>query len=88
MEWCEDDDSSITNDGQRVSFEGRYSAWQNRLTGQTVANGAAIKFRNVQDAGAVIDRVTHATRDLVRIHGVSFNIDDHTTLQTGPERRG
>ena len=81
MEWCEDNDSSITNDGQGTSFKGCYSAWENRLTGYTVSNSYAVKFRNVQDAGPVIDHVTDASRDLVRIHGVSFEIQDHTTLE-------
>ncbi len=80
MEWCDDDDQTGKDD-QASSFEGCYSAWENRLTGYTVSNQATVKVRKVQDAGAVIDRVTETAGDLVRIHGVRFETDDHTTLE-------
>ena len=70
-----------TKDGRGASFQGCYSAWENRLTGYTVSNQVTVKVRKVEDAGAIIDQVAQAAGDLVRIHGVRFDIDDHTALE-------
>ena len=81
VERCEDDDDRRQKDGQSASFMTCYNAWENRLTGYTVSNQAKVKVRKVEDAGTIIDQVAQAAGDLVRIHGVRFDIDDHTTLE-------
>ena len=81
VEWCEDDYDRTGKDDQASSFEGCYPAWENRLTGYTVSNQARVKVRKVENAGTIIDQVAQAAGDLVCIHGVRFDIDDHTTLE-------
>ncbi len=81
VERCEDDDDRTGNDGQPASFMTCYNAWENRLTGYTVSNQATVKVRKVEDAGTIIGQVTQAAGDLIRIHGVRFDIEDHTALE-------
>ena len=81
VQWCEDDEKSAGIASPGALLSGCYSSWENRLTGYTASNRATVKVRKVQEAGAVIDRVTETAGDLVRIHGVRFDIDDPTPLQ-------
>ena len=81
VEWCDDDENGAVNASPGAFLSGCYTAWENRLTGYTASNQATVKVRNVLDAGHVIDRVTETAGDLVRIHGVRFDIDDPTPLQ-------
>ena len=81
VEWCDDDAGRTGKDGQAQSSMGCYNAWENRLTGYTVSNQASVKVRRVQDAGAIIDQVTGAAGHLVRIDGISFDIDDPSPFQ-------
>ena len=53
-----------------------YKAWENRLIGYSVSNQATVKVRNLDDTGSVIDKVADSAGDLVRINGVSFQIEN------------
>ena len=91
IERCDDDSSgseskesaSITTEGpEETSTEKTcYRAWENRLMGYTVSNQAAVKVRNLDNAGSIIDAVADVAGDLVRINGVSFQIEDTQALQ-------
>ena len=51
------------------------------LTGYRVSNIVQAKIRQVADAGDVIDAAAEAGGDVVRIQGISFDINDPSPLQ-------
>lgn len=52
-----------------------------RFMGYTVTNQASVKVHNLDDLGAIIDNVTKAGGDLTRLQGITFTIEDPSTLQ-------
>lgn len=74
----EDDSSAGTSSWSRRNC---YDVWENRLIGYSVSNQASVKIRDLEDAGTIIDQVTEAAGDQVRIQGVSFDIDDPQPLR-------
>ena len=50
------------------------------LVGYTVSNSAAIKIRDLDTVGAVIDGVATAGGDSTRINGISFTVEDTKPL--------
>ena len=46
------------------------------LVGYTVSNSAAIKIRDLDDVGAIVDAVADAGGDATRINGISFTVED------------
>ncbi|MFQ5925614.1 MAG: SIMPL domain-containing protein [Dehalococcoidia bacterium] len=46
------------------------------LLGYRVTNMVSVKIRNVDGTGRIIDAAAQAGGDLIRIHGVSFTVDD------------
>ena len=81
VERCEDDDDGETEGAQTESSETCYKVWESRLIGYTVTNQASVKIRDLDDVGTIIDEVADAAGDLVRIRGISFDIDDPQDLQ-------
>ena len=81
VERCEDDEDDDSKSVQAESSDTCYKVWENRLIGYTVSNQASVKIRDLDDVGTIIDEVTEAAGDLVRIRGISFNIDDPQPLQ-------
>ena len=55
--------------------------WEYVLTGYAVSNQATVKIRDLDSAGAVIDAVTAAAGDLIRVHGIDFGIEDAEELE-------
>jgi len=51
---------------------------QSEITGYQVTNSIIAKVRDVTRAGTVIDAVVNAAGDLIRINGISFDVDDPT----------
>jgi uncharacterized protein YggE len=51
---------------------------QEYLVGYRVTNTVTVKIRKIEDAGSIIDAVTSAAGDDVRINNISFTIDDPT----------
>lgn len=58
-----------------------YTVWESRLIGYEVSNQASVKIRNLSNVGTIIDQVTEAAGDLVRINGINFNIENPQPLQ-------
>ena len=58
-----------------------YTVWESRLIGYEVSNQASVKIRNLSNIGTIIDQVTEAAGDLVRINGINFNIENPQPLQ-------
>jgi uncharacterized protein YggE len=81
VERCEDDVDNAKVGAQTESSETCYKVWENRLVGYTVSNQASVKIRDLDDVGTIIDEVAEAAGDLVRIRGISFNIEDPQDLQ-------
>ncbi len=52
------------------------------LVGYRVTNMVTIKIRDVEATGQIIDAAAKAGGDLVRIHGVSFTVDDPSTYES------
>jgi uncharacterized protein YggE len=50
------------------------------IVGYTVNNTVTAKLRDLDSAGSVIDAAAFATGDAIRLHGVSFSIDDTSDL--------
>jgi hypothetical protein len=50
------------------------------IVGYTVNNTVTAKLRDLGEAGRVIDAAAFATGDAIRLHGVSFSIDDTSDL--------
>ena len=80
IERCEDSDSEEGNK-EKSAGESCFTIWENRLTGYSVSNQVSVKVRDLDNAGAIIDKVTDAAGDLVRINGISFNLEDPQELQ-------
>ena len=59
-----------------------YSTNAQRLLGYRVSTTVRAKIRNVQETGAVLDSVTTAAGDEVRISGLRFSIEDNAELIT------
>jgi uncharacterized protein YggE len=51
-----------------------------RITGYAVTNAVTAKLRAIDQAGALIDAVTFAVGDAIRLNGISFSIDDTSAL--------
>jgi uncharacterized protein YggE len=51
-----------------------------RITGYWVNNSVSVKVRDLDSVSAVIDDAVEAVGDPIRINGVSFTVDDPTTL--------
>ena len=62
-EWME-----VIEDGQRSGKQ--------VLMGYTVSNSASVKIRDLDGVGNIIDEVTTAGGDLIRINGISFTVED------------
>ena len=58
-----------------------YKVWESRLIGYAVSNQASVKIRDLDNVGDIIDQVAEAAGDLVRINGISFNIEDPEPLR-------
>lgn len=79
---CDDEEEDESSAGTSSwSRKNCYDVWENRLIGYSVSNQASVKIRDLEDAGTIIDQVTEAAGDLVRIQGVSFDIDDPQPLR-------
>ncbi len=82
VERCDSDDASDNEGAQeQVSKKSCYMVWENRLIGYSVSNQATVKIRNLGNVGSIIDTVAEAAGNLVRINGISFNVDDPQELQ-------
>ena len=55
------------------------------LIGYRVTNMVTVKIRDVEATGQIIDAAAKAGGDLIRIHGVSFTVDD-TSIYEGQVR--
>lgn len=55
--------------------------WDYVLTGYAVSNQVMVKIRDLDRAGAVIDAVTGAAGDLIRVNGIDFGIEDSEELE-------
>lgn len=79
VERCDDADT----EGERESSREKscYKVWESRLIGYQVSNQASVKVRNLSNIGTIIDQVTEAAGDLVRINGINFNIENPQPLQ-------
>jgi uncharacterized protein YggE len=51
------------------------------LEGYQVSNQLAVKVRDLESVGAIIDGVVEATGDIVRINGINFSIEDSQALE-------
>jgi uncharacterized protein len=51
-----------------------------KITGFSAQDTVTAKLRNIKDAGPLIDAVTFAVGDAVRLNGISFSIDDTNAL--------
>ena len=72
----------ITTTDYSIYPEYDYSNNAERLLGYRVANTVRAKIRSVQDTGAVLDAVTAAAGDEVRVSGLRFSIEDNAELIT------
>jgi len=53
-----------------------WTEWDNTIIGYEVTNTVTVKIRDIEATGRIIDAVAKAGGDLIRIHGVSFTVDD------------
>ncbi len=49
---------------------------RDRVTGYQVSNNLRVMIREVDDAGAILDAVVATGGDYIRVHGISFMLDD------------
>jgi uncharacterized protein YggE len=55
--------------------------WEQELAGYSVSNQVSVKVRDLSGIGTIIDQVTDAAGDLVRVNGISFTIEDIDPLK-------
>lgn len=72
----------ITTTDYSIYPEYDYTTNAQRLLGYRVSNTVRAKIRNVQETGPVLDSVTAAAGDEVRISGLRFSIEDNADLIT------
>jgi uncharacterized protein len=70
----------ITTTDYSIYPEYDYSGNEQRLIGYRVNNSVVAKIRDVEQTGPVLDAVTDATGDEVRINGLSFSIEDNAEM--------
>ena len=81
IERCDDNGEGSEGEQAGTTEKTCYTLWESRLTGYSVSNQATVKIRNQDDVGTIIDQVTEAAGNLVRINGISFNIEDPQPLR-------
>lgn len=54
----------------------KWTEWDDTIIGYEVTNTVTVKIRDIDATGRIIDAVAKAGGDLIRIHGVSFTVDD------------
>ena len=82
IERCDDDNGEGSEREQAGTTEKTcYKVWESRLIGYSVSNQATVKIRNLEGVGTIIDQVTEAAGNLVRINGINFNIEDPQPLR-------
>jgi uncharacterized protein YggE len=54
----------------------KWTEWDDTIVGYEVTNTVTVKIRDIDATGHIIDAVAKAGGDLIRIHGVSFTVDD------------
>jgi uncharacterized protein YggE len=67
-------DKDITTVGYNIYPVMDYK--NNTITGYQVSNSITVKIRNISDSGPIIDSVTAAAGNLIRISGISFDTSD------------
>lgn len=73
-------EEDITTTDYSIYPEYDYSNNQERLVGYRVNNTVRAKIRNVAEAGTILDAVTAAAGDDVRVSGLRFSIEDDAEL--------
>jgi uncharacterized protein YggE len=83
IERCDGEEDPDTEGGQEESMNmSCYKSWESRLIGYSVSNQAqVVKIRSLARVGTIIDAVTEAAGDLVRVNGIRFDIEDPQPLQ-------
>jgi len=74
------------NISPQYSYQEKIDSYGNRtnqrvLTGYQVVNTASVKVRNLSKIGALLDGAVKAGRDLVRVNGIRFSVDDPDPLK-------
>lgn len=69
-------DSDITTVGYNINQAWDYKT--NTTTGYQVSNTITVKIKKISDTGAIIDAVTAAGGNLIRVNSLSFSINDPT----------
>ena len=69
------------NISPQYTYQEKVDSYGNRtnqrvLTGYQVVNTASVKVRNLDKVGALLDGAVKAGRDLVRVNGIRFSVDD------------
>ncbi len=75
------DDDAETEETAVSGDENCNTFWEQRLVGYAVSNQLSVRIRDLDNVGSIIDQVTEAAGDLVRVNGISFTIEDSGTLQ-------
>ena len=65
----------------RGDSENCITRWEQEMTGYSVSNQVSVNIRELDQAGTIIDQVTAAAGDLVRVNGISFTIEDTAPLR-------
>ena len=81
---CQDDDkedNEIQAEAVLPGEENCTTFWEQKLIGYAVSNQLSVNIRDLDEAGTIIDSVTDAAGDLVRVNGISFAIEDTEPLR-------
>ena len=65
----------------RGESENCITRWEQELTGYSVSNQLSVSIRELDQVGTIIDQVTAAAGDLVRVNGIRFTIEDTDPLR-------
>lgn len=76
---CDEDKGGSV--GRLGEGENCITRWEQELVGYSVSNQVSVKIRALDQAGTIIDQVTDAAGDLVRVDGISFTIEDIDPLR-------
>ncbi len=76
------DEKDIATTQFSLNPEYNYSGTTPRLTGYRVTNSVSAKVRNVDHAADTLDAAVNAVGDDLQIGGITFTVDDPSTLTT------
>ncbi|MBT2487968.1 SIMPL domain-containing protein [Streptomyces sp. ISL-96] len=74
-------DRDVRTEGLSLNAVYQQTDRASKLTGYQAGQSFSVKIRDIARTGAVVEAVTHAAGDVVRVNGVTFDVADPSALR-------